>query len=341
MGRRFPALLLCTVMVLSLAGCGANQRRSAEFFTYFDTVTTVIGYGSEKEFAAACAIIEETLSEYHRLCDIYREYSGLHNACTVNLAAGKVPVEVEAELLDVIEFGREVFEETGGRCNIAMGAVLSFWHECRESALAGGTAALPDSEALSEASMHCRMEDVIVDRAAGTVFLADGAMSLDLGAVAKGYAAERAARALFSAGFTGYALNVGGNVRTVGVKGDGTAWVTGIQDPENTASYLLRLELTDASLVTSGSYQRYYEVDGVRYHHIIDPRTLYPGNAFLSVSILCGDSGLADALSTAVFNMELDEGLDYVNQKDGVEACWVLADGSLAYSDGFEERVMK
>lgn len=340
MGRRMLALL-CALALLPLSGCGQGRRRSAEYYTYFDTVTTVIGYGGEKDFAAACAVIEETLSEYHQLCDIYHEYSGLNNACTVNLRAGKEPVEVPPALLDVIEFGRQVCGDTDGRCNIAMGAVLSLWHERRETALAGGAASLPDPEALRAAGEHCRMEDVIVDRAAGTVYLADGAMSLDLGAVAKGYAAEQAARALKAAGFDGYALNLGGNVRTLGRKGDGSAWISGVQDPKNAAAYLLRLELTDASLVTSGSYQRWYEVEGRRYHHIIDPRTLYPREEFLSVSILCPDSGRADALSTAVFNMGLDEGLNYVNQFPELDACWVLPDGELVYSRGFEERILK
>ncbi len=340
MFRRILAAL-CALLLLPLSGCGSDGRRSAEYYTFFDTVTTVIGYGSEQDFAAACSLIEETLSEYHRLCDIYHEYNGINNARTINLRAGQQSVEVSDELLDVIEFGREVYAMTEGRCNIAMGAVLSLWHDCRETALSGGPALLPEEAALQEAGNHCRMDQLIVDRAAGTVYLADSAMSLDLGAIAKGYAVEKAARALAGAGFTGYALNVGGNVRTVGRKAGGSAWISGIQDPDNSASYLLRLELTDASLVTSGSYQRWYQVGGTRYHHIIDPRTLYPKNDFLSVSILCSDSGLADALSTAVFNMELEEGINYVNRLEGVEACWVLADKRPVYSGGFEANIKK
>jgi thiamine biosynthesis lipoprotein len=95
------------------------------------------------------------------------------------------------------------------------------------------------------------------------------------------------------------------------------------------------------SLVTSGSYQRYFELDGYRYHHIIHPETLRPENEFLSVSILSTDSGVADALSTAVFNMSLEDGLFFIRGLPDTEACWILADGSVYYSDGFEEYLVK
>ena len=340
--RRFAAAMCAAVLTLSLCGCGAPERHSRTWYTYFDTVTTVTGYGSEKDFNAACALAEETLGTYHRLCDIYHEYSGVNNARTVNLSAGRAAVAVAPELRDLLSYGKEVYALTGGMCNIAMGAVLSLWHECRETALNGGEARLPEEGALREAAAHCKIEDLQIDEAAGTVFLSDPLMSLDLGAVAKGYAAEEAARALEAAGYTGYALSVGGNVRTIGVKADGTPWVAGVQDPDadSESAYVLRLNLTDASLVTSGSYQRFYEVDGKRYHHIISPETLYPRDEFLSVSILCADSALADALSTAVFNLELEDGRNYVNSFAGVEACWILSDGTIAYSEGFEANII-
>jgi len=341
--RRAAALPLMLALLLTLPACGSPRRHDKTYYTFFDTVTTVVGYGSEKEFAAACAIAEDTLETYHRLCDIYHEYSGMNNLCTVNLRAGEAPVAVAPELLDVLSYAREMYDETDGQCNIALGAVLSLWHECRETALAGGEAALPAEDALQEAARHCDIDNLVLDRAAGTVFLADSAMSLDLGAVAKGYAVEQAARAMESAGYTGYALSVGGNVRTLGPKGDGTPWIAGVQNPDtdSESAYVLRLSLADASLVTSGSYQRFYEVDGARYHHIISPDTLYPKNEFLSVSILCADSARADVLSTAVFNMDFSRGYDYVNHLEDVEACWIRADGEIVCTDGFASRLLE
>ncbi len=341
--RRFAAALLTAALLTTLSGCGAPTRHSRTWYTFFDTVTTVTGYGSEKEFNAACDLAEAVFEKYHMLCDIYHEYGGMNNARTVNLSAGIAPVETDAGLRELLRFGKEVYDLTGGTCNVAMGAVLSLWHDCREEALNGGEARLPDDASLRAAAEHCDIADLVIDEAAGTVFLADPYASLDLGAVAKGWAAEQAARALEAAGYTGYAFSVGGNVRTVGTKPGGEAWVAGVRDPnaESESAYLLRLSLADASLVTSGSYQRYYEVDGVLYHHIISPDTLCSKNEYLSVSILCRDSALADALSTAVFNMEPEAGLNYVNQMDGVEACWILADGTLRYSDGFEAFILQ
>jgi thiamine biosynthesis lipoprotein len=187
------------------------------------------------------------------------------------------------------------------------------------------------------------MENMILDFSAGTVELTDEAMRLDLGGIAKGYATEMAARALESAGFTGYALSIGGNVRVVGVKYADEPWVSGIQNPdlESDSAFLAKVALKDMSLVTSGSYQRYFELDGYRYHHIIHPETLRPENEFLSVSILSSDSGVADALSTAVFNMSLEDGLFFIRGLPDTEACWILADGSVYYSDGFEEYLVK
>ena len=337
--RRLGAVLCSLLLLLSvLSACGQAPRRIMTYYEYFDTVTNVIGYGSENDFNAACAIVEDILREYHRLSDIYHEYAEGNNACTLNLAAGQAPVALDDRLLDVLDYGKEMYALTNGYCNIAMGAVLSLWHTCRDAALAGEGISLPDMETLRAAAEHTSIDDLVIDRAAGTAFLRDPSMSLDLGAVAKGYATECAAQALKEAGFTGYVLSVGGNDRAVGAKPDGTAWVIGIQDPTLVSedAYRLKVDVSDGSLVTSGSYQRYFSLDGVRYHHIISPDTLMPENAFLSVTVSTESSALADALSTAIFNMPLEEGLEYVNQMDGVEVCWILSDASIVFSDGFE-----
>ena len=162
-------------------------------------------------------------------------------------------------------------------------------------------------------------------------------MTLDVGAIAKGYAVERVAQMMEDAGMTGYLLNVGGNVRTIGQRSDEEKWSVGIENPgiEGGDDYISYLKISDLSLVTSGSYQRYYVVDGVRYHHIIDPDTLMPGNRYLSVSILASHSGMADGLSTAIFNMPYETGLALIETIEGVEAMWVLTDGTIYTSSGF------
>ena len=155
------------------------------------------------------------------------------------------------------------------------------------------------------------------------------------------YATKCLAEKLKEAGVTSALLSLGGNVETIGTKADGKPWRVGVQNPDTSAAkaYLHVLKLTDTCLVTSGTYQRYYEVDGVRYHHIIDPDTLMPENTYDSVTILCNDSARADALSTAVFNMDPETGMAFVEAQDGVEALWVYPDGTEAQSSGFEAYV--
>jgi thiamine biosynthesis lipoprotein len=173
----------------------------------------------------------------------------------------------------------------------------------------------------------------VLDSETLTVYFADPEMSLDVGAIAKGYTAERIAEALSDAGFTSITLNLGGNVRVIGEKPNGEGWTTGVENPHvQGGEYIHKTTLTDGSAVTSGDYQRYYEVDGVRYHHIIDKDTLMPAAHFSSVTVYTRDSGLADALSTALFNMTYDEGAALVNTLDGVKVVWAFPNGEIRNS---------
>ncbi|MCD8120629.1 MAG: FAD:protein FMN transferase [Clostridiales bacterium] len=339
--RRWRWALLAVAMLV-LTGCSERKAAltayNAQFFDYFDTFTTVTVYAeSEDQFAKYENLIREEMDYYHRLTDIYYDYEGMNNAKTVNDHAGLSPVQVDRELIDLLLYAKEEYEVTDGKMNVAMGSVLSIWHEYRERGTADPErAVLPEPTELEQAAEHMDIADVVIDEEASTVYLADEGMSLDLGAVAKGYAAECVAAKLKEAGVTSALLSLGGNVRTIGTKPDGSSWRVGIQNPDAASemSYIHAVDVNDSSLVTSGTYQRYYEVDGVRYHHIIHPDTRMPWNEYVSVTILCADSGRADALSTAVFNMEPDEGLAFVESQEGVEALWVFADGSEMESSG-------
>ena len=148
---------------------------------------------------------------------------------------------------------------------------------------------------------------------------------------------EKVARLLETEGCQSAALNAGGNVRTVGLKPTGEKWNIAVTNPDTSSSqaYVDTVETGDASVVTSGIYQRFFEYEGRRYHHIIDKDTLMPEQRYLSVTIVTADSGYADALSTAVFNMSLEDGREFVEGLDGVEVMWVLMDKSMEYSSGF------
>ena len=313
------------------------EPRTAVFYEYFDTVSTVYSYRDEtlEEFNAHTETIKEILNKYHRLCDIYYEYSGMNNLKTVNDKAGIAPVKVDAELIEFMEYANEIFSLTRGETNIAMGPVLKLWHDKREEA-SEGVATLPNNSDLSEAAKHSSQELLVIDKENSTLYLSDPLGRIDVGALAKGYATEMAAQYLIENGISSYVLDIGGNLRIVGKKENGEGWITGITDPDKSSgnSFAMRLRLYDTSCVTSGNYERYFTVGSKKYHHIIDKDTLYPANYFASVSIITKDSALADALSTALFCMPYEEGLQLVKSLGGVDAIWIYEDGSVKYTDG-------
>lgn len=342
MKRIFVAILLLSLALAALVGCETKKEKFSTYsFEYFDTVTSIVGYAeTQEEFDAISAEILRELGEYHRLFTIYHRYEGLENLCTVNELTDGVhrAVKVDGRIIEMLKYAKEMYEKTGGRVNVAMGSVLSIWHDYREAGRDEPWAAeLPPMDKLRVAAEHTDINDLIIDEEAGTVFLADPQMRLDVGAIAKGYAVEMVARSLERQGITGYVLNVGGNVRTVGARDDGEPWTAGIENPDGNADdpYFALVSLAGESLVTSGSYQRYYVVDGVPYHHIIDPETLMPSEGFISVSVLTKSSADGDALSTALFCMSGEDGLALVESLEGVEALWVLSDGTRVESSGF------
>lgn len=335
-------LLLSSVLFggCNQTGQGKLEKFSAYSFDYFDTVTTVSGYAESKEaFDAVANDVLRELEEYHRLFTIYHRFEGLENLCTVNeLVDGQHrTVTVDARIIDLLLYAKQMHELTDGKINIAMGSVLSIWHDYRTEGTGDpASAMLPPMAKLQEAAEHTDIGSLIIDEQNHTVTITDPQMTLDVGAIAKGYAVEMVAQSLESKGITGYVLNVGGNVRTIGTKADGAPWTVGLENPlDEGEDYLCYLGLSGQSLVTSGSYQRYYLVDGKRYHHIIHPDTLMPAEGFVSVSVLTSHSGKADALSTALFCMTLEQGIALVDSLPDTEAQWVKADGTRYTTQGW------
>ncbi|NLY73866.1 MAG: FAD:protein FMN transferase [Firmicutes bacterium] len=347
MKRLFISLL--AVLLLSATGCAKKPTRyRAEFLSLFDTVTSVVGFSeSEREFAVLAQRIKDKLAEYHRLFDIYHNYDGLNNIKTINDNAGIAPVKVDPELIAMLLFAKEQYYATNGKTNIALGSVLRIWHDYREKGISDPlNAEVPPRKLLEEAAEHTDIEDLIIDEEASTVYLSDPKMRLDVGAVAKGYAVEQTARHLEAEGVTSLLISVGGNVRAIGGKPGKKGvepWNIGVRNPdkESPNPELCQVLITGYSVVSSGSYERYYTVDGTRYHHIIDPDTLMPAAFFTNVTVICRDSGLADSLSTAVFNMPLEEGQELVAGFDGVEVLWVTNSGEIVYSEGFKKFLKK
>ncbi|MBQ7343556.1 MAG: FAD:protein FMN transferase [Clostridia bacterium] len=347
--KKLISLILCfCLFVLPLCSCQTGgdgdkprepQTQAKSYYEYFDTVSVIFSYkgDSPEEFEKNHTAVAELLGEYHKLFDIYYEYSGINNIKTINKSAGISPVKVDERLIDFLLYCKEAYTLTEGKTNIAMGSVLKLWHDRREAAEEDPSSAeIPTESELNEASLHCNIDNLIIDKEAGTVYISDPYMSLDVGAIGKGYATERAAQMLISRGVSSYVLNIGGNIRAIGEKVTGDGWVTGITNPDKFSgeSFVRKVSIKNTSLVTSGDYERYYYVDGVKYHHVIDPVTLMPSAYFTSVSIFTLDSGLADALSTALFCMSYEDGLELVESIGGVEVIWVDTEYNVKHTDG-------
>ena len=282
------------------------------------------------------------LEEFDDNCvEILDEYAGLTNLCTLNKAAGGAALTVDPKLIDFLLYAREMYDTTGGEMNVMLGAVLRLWHDCREAASADPEhASIPTEEALREAEKHTGIELLEIDEKQGTVRIADPLASIDVGALGKGYAVERAAEYLEQENAEGYVLNVGGNIRCIGARPDGSGWVTAIRSPDKAAEdFALRINIFDTACVTSGVYERYFTVDGVRYHHIIDRDTLCPAAYYDSLTVITKDSGLADALSTALFCMPWDESANLAEGLEGVDVLWIFPDGEQRSTEGFAARM--
>lgn len=346
--KKILAITISIALLLNLTSCGSKEktRYEAEFLQLFDTLTKIVAYtDSKEEFTKFSQLIYDNLKEYHQLYDIYNNYNGINNIKTINDNAGIKPVKVDKRIIDLLLYAKEWYKNTDGRMNIAFGSVLKIWHKYREEGIEDQTqATLPKTDELTEAAKHTDINKIIIDEANSTVFIEDPQMSIDVGAIAKGYATEQVIQIAIKNGFTSGLISVGGNIRAIGKKGiDDSLWNVGIKNPDKDSdkNIISVVYITDLSLVSSGDYERYYTVNGKRYHHIINPDTLFPADYFSEVTILCKDSGMADALSTAVFTMPFEKGLEYINSLPNTAALWVMKNGDIKYSDSFSQFTKK
>lgn len=354
MKKNIKIISLLMLLLVLLTSCGKNNDNAMEdgykkyndsFFGTFDTEVKLEVHGkSEEEFEEYKEIVRNDFERYNGLFNTFDDYTEA-NLKTINDNAGKEPVVVSEEILALIDYSKNLMENYGDKTNIGYGSVLKIWHSHMEEGRENPEkATLPDMTELEEAKKHTDMENLIVDELNSTVYISDKDMQIDVGAVAKGYAAEKAIDHLKSAGCESAIISAGGNIKTLGdpkIKGR-EKWGIGLENPDfrrekNQEQIVDVVYGKDISVVTSGDYQRYYTVDNKEYHHIIDPETLMPGEYFKDVTIVTEDSGLADFLSTTVFLMPLEEGKEFVENLDGVEAMWIDKNKNITYTDGMKE----
>lgn len=338
----FACLFSLVACLPSLHNQTPKSKRYERVYTdAFDTLTTLLAYReNEADFEALSQAVERKLRSYHLLFTSFEPAGDLINLYRVNELAPHQEVQVPEALYNLIDFSIREGKRSQGGLNPALGTVLSLWHEARTKALENPVqATLPDVQALQEAAQHTKLDDVQLNPSKRSVRFLDPLLRLDLGSTSKGFAVERIVEELEAEGFDHFLLNAGGNVRAVNASGTPRTFTVGIENPvpSNGVPILATVSLSSGALVTSGVSQRYFEFNQQRYHHLIDPQTLFPASYYLSVSVYHPDSGLADALSTGLFTLPLEQSQELAAEHPEAKVLWVLPDGSLRFSSGSEQ----
>lgn len=321
---RILCILLIWGMLVLLCGCSAVPEKNSVVGFHMDTVITLTGYCSEELLSQAM----ELCAEYEKLLSRTVEDSDVWN---INHSNG-TPVTVSDSTAELIALSLEICEKSGGALDITIAPAVELWD------FTSGDKVLPDAQVLAMAADRVDYTRVSID---GNAVTLPEDMEIDLGAVAKGYIADKVADFLREKGVESAVLNFGGNVIAIGGKPDGSMWNIGIQDPElPTGDSIAVLGVKDSSVVTSGVYQRGFELDGVWYHHILDAATGWPvDNGVASVTIISDRSALGDALSTACFVLG-NEGLAFAESL-GVEAVLIYSDGTAECTENVKKLLME
>lgn len=321
--KRFISLLIVISISFTLL-CGCSDNKSEERINktgfLFDTVVTITLYGEGKEqLLEDCFEIGE---KYEQMLSRTIESSEINQ---INQANG-TPVTVSDETLELLKKGLEYCELSGGVFDITIAPASTLWD------FKSDTPALPDDILLTEAISHVDYHTIQID--GNQVWLEDENAAIDLGGIAKGFIADKLKEYLVSKGETSAIINLGGNIQSIGVKPDGTKYQFGIQYPFKLQGEVIdAVSVEDSSMVSSGIYERYFKIDDVLYHHILDPATGYPvENNLLSVTILSPLSVDGDGLSTTCYALGLEKGMELIKSLDGIEAVFITDDYELHYS---------
>ncbi|NPV71910.1 MAG: FAD:protein FMN transferase [Firmicutes bacterium] len=328
--RLVGVLCVAVAAALALRGYLGTMQPVERSDILMDTFIRVRVYGRGADAAAQAALDE--FRHLERLLNPYDEGSEL---AAINRSAGKGPVKVSPETFEVIEQAVRFAESSGGAFDPTVLPLVKAWGF-------SGTPRVPAREELATARALVDYRSVALDKASMTVGLLRNGMGLDLGAIAKGYATDRAVAVLRARGVKSALIDAGGNVFALGRKPLGfrrsSEWVVGIQHPRQSSEYLARIRLENETAVTSGDYQRYFEADGVRYHHIIDPRTGYPARGLTSVTVVGASSTAADALSTTVFVLGERPGAEFLGRMAGFGAVLVTEGGGITVTGNLESK---
>lgn len=296
----FLRYCLALPLIFVIIGC-SSERIYKKTSILMDTVVSITVVSDSKEKAESA--MENAFGELRYLEKLINFYSAQSEVSLINKYAGIRPVKVSSETLEIIKKALYVSEITDGAFDITAGPLVKLWDFHKK--------VKPDDNKIREAKRYVDYRNIIIDEENSTVYLKKKGMSIDPGGIVKGYAADKVVEVLKRSGIRSGIVAIAGDIKAFGRKPDGSPWIVGVRDPrsDNRDDLIATLQLNDKAISTSGDYERYFIIDGKRYHHILDPVTGYPATRSVSVTVISGDGFLADGLSTGLFVLGPDKSL--------------------------------
>ncbi len=315
----------CSPLKTEMQDLAKDNGAETQIFA-MDTVMKMTIYGENAE-----EILNEATQEVYRLEKEFSVNIEKSDVYQINKNAGKMPVAVSNETLHIIQKAQEVNKLTKGAFDITVAPIVKAWGFTTEKQR------VPKADELSQLIPYVNSDWIDLNTEENSVLLEKSKMAIDLGGIAKGYSSDYLSQWLRKKQVTSAILSLGGNITAIGLN-EGEKWKVAVQDPLNEDEFTGILAIEDESVITSGGYQRYFEQDGKRYHHIIDPKSGFPAESgLISVTIIAKDGTKADGLSTALFVMGLDKAVALWRNSDDFEVIFVTDDKKVLATEGIAD----
>lgn len=328
--------LILAVVLIGLYIEQPNEHNSEEFL--MDTLVSISTFGADTDLLQQAT--RDAFAEMRRITELTDRFSSSDNSSfntsdvnRINKMAGVQPVQVDPDVYAMIEAAQEYYLLTKGAFDITVGPLMDLW------GFGKNNQHVPDQQELQDTLSIVGGDKLILDKKNRTVFLSEKGMSLDLGAVAKGYAVEKAASILQQHGITKALINAGGNIRVIGEKSAHNPWLVGIQDPRAASELVGVLKLINEAATTSGDYNRTFTIDGKQYHHIISPLTGFPSVSNISVTVITPDAFKGDLLSTALFLLDSKEALNLAEKLPDTEVLLITSKKEILVTTSLKDKV--
>jgi len=318
--------ILISLISVNILGCSSTTENQTKTGFFMDTQIDITVYGLNK--GQFDSLSEEVFGEMMAMEKIFSRHISGSDINRINEAAGREAVKVNDETIFLLQKALEVAEISEGAFDPTIAPLLELW------GFGTDENRIPTAEELNKVLPFINYRAVQVNEADSTVFLPEQGMKLDLGGIAKGFIVDRGQQEAGKFSATALFINAGGDISIKGSKPTGDRWRIAVQNPRSPEEWAAIIEMDEGSVATSGDYQRVFEMDGERFHHILDPKTGFPSEGVSSVSIVAPDTLMADALSTAVFVLGLEKGLELLESLDGVDGVIIDIQGGIHVTSG-------